>query len=75
MGISSDAMAAYATRWLKDKGPEHWASMTKALVQARKDPYVFDVLISAMIEHYVGLFVDSTVRSRLASLKQTHTVA
>ena len=74
MCIGPEQMTSYATLCLKDKAAEHWANMKKALIHAGKDPYDFAVFRFAMVEHYVDLSVESTVRSRLSNLKQVHSV-
>jgi hypothetical protein len=73
--IAPDQMTSYASLCLKDKAAEHWANMKRALAQVGKDPNDFEVFRLAMLEHYVDLSVESTVRSRLSKLKQVHSVA
>jgi hypothetical protein len=75
MRIEPALMTSYATLCLKDKAAEHWSNIKQGLLSVGKDPYEFDVFKLAMLEHYVDLSVESTVRSRLSSLRQTQSVA
>jgi Retrotransposon gag protein len=65
----------HASLCLYGKAAEQWALIRKSWVLHGKDVKDFDLFKAEMLANYVDMFVEGTVRFRLAQLKQVDTVA
>lgn len=75
MRIVPSEMTAFATLCLKDKAAEHWTTIKETLQQQNKDVNDFEVFRFALVEHYIDLATENTVRPRLSRVKQRSSVA
>lgn len=73
-GISPDRMTSYAVLCLQGKAAEHWQAMKRAAEVGGRDLTDSPIFKAAMLEHYVDLATESTLRPRLAKLVQRGTV-
>jgi hypothetical protein len=73
--LKPEELVSHATLCLEGRAAREWAFMEKALTAQNKDIENFDVFKEALTTHFVDPDVESTVRVRLARLKQSGSVA